>query len=154
MPTINRYSSRRTRLAHAFLSQRLKGAQSYDRIARYFNSSLFELIGELLESGKANETRLKSASEFGKKGLSGDGFAGSFVRQCLFAVAQVSKSDETREGLNYLKTELPDSWASREKINHILIYLAVLRNVCTVAQWHKDAVSAGLLLGAVRNDHV
>ncbi len=50
MPTINRYSSRRTRLDHAFLSQRLKGAQSYDRIAGYFNSSLFELVGEQLES--------------------------------------------------------------------------------------------------------
>ncbi len=123
----------------------------YQELARGFGANDYT---ELLESGKANETRLKSASEFGKKGLSGDGFAGSLVRQCLFAVAQVSKSDETREGLNYLKTELPDYWASREKINHILVYLAALRNVSTVAHWHKDAASAGLLLGAVRNDHV
>ncbi len=50
MTSINRYSSRRTRLDHSFLSQRLKGAQSYDRIAGYFNSSLFELVGEQLES--------------------------------------------------------------------------------------------------------
>ncbi|MEI7846904.1 MAG: anti-phage-associated DUF1156 domain-containing protein [Chloroflexota bacterium] len=123
----------------------------YQELARGFGANDYT---ELLESGKANETRLKSASEFGKKGLSGDGFAGSLVRQCLFAVAQVSKSDETREGLNYLKTELPDYWASREKISHILVYLAALRNVSTLAQWHKDAASAGLLLGAVRNDHV
>ncbi len=123
----------------------------YQELARGFGANDYT---ELLESGKANETRLKSASEFGKKGLSGDGFAGSLVRQCLFAVAQVSKSDETREGLNYLKTELPDYWANREKISHILVYLAALRNVSTVAQWHKDAASAGLLLGAVRNDHV
>jgi adenine-specific DNA methylase len=123
----------------------------YQELARGFGANDYT---DLLESSKANETRLKSASEFGKKGLSGEGFSGSLVRQCLFAVAQVSKSEETREGLNYLKTELPDYWASREKISHILDYLAGLKNVSTVEHWHKDAASASLLLGAVRNDHV
>jgi hypothetical protein len=54
MQTINRYSSHRNRLDHAFLSQRQKGARLYDRIAGYFNSFLFELVGEQLEgmSGK------------------------------------------------------------------------------------------------------
>ncbi|MEI7848530.1 MAG: hypothetical protein WCK35_22200 [Chloroflexota bacterium] len=54
MPAINRYSSRRNRLDHAFLSQRQKGARLYDRIAGYFNSFLFELVGGQLEgmSGK------------------------------------------------------------------------------------------------------
>ncbi len=123
----------------------------YQELARGFGANDYT---DLLESTKANETRLKSASEFGKKGLSGEGFSGSLVRQCLFAVTQVSKNEETRDGLNYLKTELPDYWANREKISHILAYLAVLKNVSTVAHWHKDAASASLLLGAVRNDHV
>jgi superfamily II DNA or RNA helicase len=43
---INRFSSRRQRLDHAFLSAKLKGAQSYKRIAGYFRSSIFELVGE------------------------------------------------------------------------------------------------------------
>ena len=46
MPDINRFSSRRQRLDHAFLSARLKDAQSYKRIAGYFRSSIFELVGE------------------------------------------------------------------------------------------------------------
>ncbi len=46
MNTINRYSSRRERLDHAFLAQRLQGAKSYRRIAGYFRSSIFELVGE------------------------------------------------------------------------------------------------------------
>lgn len=46
MSDINRFSSRRQRLDHAFLSERLKGAQSYKRIAGYFRSSIFELVGE------------------------------------------------------------------------------------------------------------
>jgi SNF2 family DNA or RNA helicase len=46
MSEINRFSSRRQRLDHAFLSDRLKGAKSYKRIAGYFRSSIFELVGE------------------------------------------------------------------------------------------------------------
>jgi len=47
---MNRYSSRRQRLDRTFLADRLKGAQSYDRIAGYFSSSLLEIVGEELES--------------------------------------------------------------------------------------------------------
>ena len=46
MSDINRFSSRRQRLDHAFLSARLKHAKSYKRIAGYFRSSIFELVGE------------------------------------------------------------------------------------------------------------
>jgi len=46
MTKINRFSSRRQRLDHAFLSTRLKDAKSYRRIAGYFRSSIFELVGE------------------------------------------------------------------------------------------------------------
>ncbi len=47
---ILRYSSRRQPLGRSFLAARLQGAQSYDRIAGYFSSSLLELVGEELES--------------------------------------------------------------------------------------------------------
>ena len=50
MDTINRFSSRRQRLDHAFLSARLKDAKSYKRIAGYFRSSIFELVGEEIAS--------------------------------------------------------------------------------------------------------
>src|SRR6476619_6098608 len=46
MSPIQRFSSRRQRLDHAFLSDRLKEAKSYKRIAGYFRSSIFELVGE------------------------------------------------------------------------------------------------------------
>src|SRR5437762_1918546 len=46
MAEIHRFSSRRQRLDHAFLSAKLKGAKSYIRIAGYFRSSIFELVGE------------------------------------------------------------------------------------------------------------
>ncbi len=43
---INRFSSRRQRLDRQFLASRLQDAQSYKRIAGYFRSSIFELVGE------------------------------------------------------------------------------------------------------------
>lgn len=46
MNGIRRYSSRRQRLDHAFLNEKLKGARAYRRIAGYFRSSIFELVGE------------------------------------------------------------------------------------------------------------
>ncbi len=46
MSEIKRFSSRRERLDHAFLTEKLQRATSYRRIAGYFRSSIFELVGE------------------------------------------------------------------------------------------------------------
>ena len=48
-PRIKRFSSLDGRLDQSFLSERLKGAKSYKRIAGYFRSSIFELVGEEIE---------------------------------------------------------------------------------------------------------
>jgi hypothetical protein len=45
---LQRHSSRRNRLDQAVLNQRLEEAVSYDRIAGYFRSSLFEVAGEAI----------------------------------------------------------------------------------------------------------
>lgn len=47
---IHRFSSRRQNLGRDFLAQRLHNARSYDRIAGYFRSSLFDVIGDALET--------------------------------------------------------------------------------------------------------
>lgn len=49
MAGIQRFSSRRQRLDKEFLAQRLQGALSYRRIAGYFRSSIFELVGEEIQ---------------------------------------------------------------------------------------------------------
>lgn len=48
--TLTRFSSRQTPLDHAFLLGKLRGAVSYDRIAGYFRSSIFEVAAEELAS--------------------------------------------------------------------------------------------------------
>ncbi len=58
---IRRYSTRDGRLEHVFLKERLAGAKSYDRIAGYFRSSIFELVGE--EIGQIERVRIVCNSD-------------------------------------------------------------------------------------------
>lgn len=46
MISLNRFSSRHQQLDQTFLKKRLRDAKSYKRIAGYFRSSIFELVGE------------------------------------------------------------------------------------------------------------
>ncbi|HVT27529.1 MAG TPA: phospholipase D-like domain-containing anti-phage protein [Lacipirellulaceae bacterium] len=66
---IQRYSSRRVVLHQAILQQRLAGAVSYDRIAGYFRSSLFEIAGEAL-NGVAGPIRIICNSDCDPQDLS------------------------------------------------------------------------------------
>lgn len=61
MSGIQRFSSRRQRLDKEFLAKRLEGAVSYRRIAGYFRSSIFELVGE--EIGDIPDVRIVCNSE-------------------------------------------------------------------------------------------
>src|SRR5437764_9223747 len=45
-PFLRRFSSRLQRLNHVFLRDRLRDAATYDRIAGYFRSSIFEVAAE------------------------------------------------------------------------------------------------------------
>lgn len=47
---INRYSSRRESITDSLLNKKIKNAKSYDRIAGFFRSSIFEVAGEELDS--------------------------------------------------------------------------------------------------------
>jgi adenine-specific DNA methylase len=123
----------------------------YQELARGFGANDY---AGLLAGDQANETRLKSAIEFGRRGLGGDGFNGSLLRHCLYATYLATQDEGVRAGLNWLKTELPDYWAQRERIIALLDYLAGLGRVSTMPAWQHDGRAAGLLAGAVRNDHV
>lgn len=104
----------------------------------------------MLESGKANQTRLKTATGFKRREWGTEGFGSSLLRHILFAVYQTAEQDSTKVGLNYLKTELPDYWAQRENMVRILRFIGKLQ----IEHWQADAEAARLLAGTVENDHV
>ena len=103
----------------------------------------------LLASNRANEARLKTAGEFGRRDLGTLGFGSTLVRQCLFATHQTRESDGPTAGLTWLKDRenVPDYWASRERIIAVLEYLASLKHVATITHWHAESQAAELLAG-------
>lgn len=123
----------------------------YQELARGFGATDYT---DLLASTKANEARLKTAGEFGRRILTGAGFGASLVRQILVALHQIVRTEETVRGLNWLKTEVPDYWTLRDKILHILDFVGRLDRIGGMAHWSADSAAARLLAGAVRNDHV
>ena len=104
----------------------------------------------LLRTGKANETRLKTASELRRQDLGGASFGASLVRHALYAVWQTTESEDVADSLTWLRDELTEYWPRRETLTAVLRYLAAL----PMDQWRPDAAAARLLAGAVENDHV
>jgi hypothetical protein len=121
----------------------------YQELARGFGVKEYK---PLLESGKANQTRIKTATEFGTKELGNAGFGSTLVRNALFAIREVVQSEEVQQGKNWLRNEVKDYWNQRANIIEILRYLSTMGY--KIDHWKKDADAAGLLAGAVQNDHV
>ena len=119
----------------------------YQEFARGFGVRDYR---DLLHTGKANRTRLKTASEFGRRDLGDSAFGRSLVRHALYAVWRAAESGEVADSLTWLRTELPGYWPQREALAAVLRYLAAL----DADHWRADADAARLVAGAVENDHV
>ncbi len=104
----------------------------------------------LLRTGKANETRLKTASELGRAELGHSKFGASLVRHALYAAWRAAETEDVTESMTWLRTELPDYWNQRDALVAVLRYLSATE----VAHWRQDATAAHLVAGAVANDHV
>jgi len=122
----------------------------YQELARGFGIDEYR---SLLASTKANETRLKSASEFKAREMGDDvgGFGASLVRMALFATYKCSETEGTRDSLNWLKTEVKNYADNRGRIIEILEFFAALAANASMVHWHTDARAAGLVAGALRN---
>lgn len=120
----------------------------YQELARGFGVEEYK---PLLASAKANETRLKTATEFGRKELGHSGFGASVVRHALFATFKTAEDESTRGGITWLKTEVKDYAMNRQRLIEILEFFATLSQIASLPHWHKDAEAAGLLAGALRN---
>ncbi|MDT8896654.1 DUF1156 domain-containing protein [Thermanaerothrix sp. 4228-RoL] len=121
----------------------------YQELARGFGVADYTA---LLANKVANQTRLKTAREFGRRMLGGSGFGGTVLRHVLFAIFQSIEQEDPGAGLNYLKTELSDYWKQREKIVALLNYLSKFRRVSGMPHWRETGEMAELLSVRVRHD--
>jgi len=128
--------------------ERRSGA--YQELARGFGVADYD---DLFAETKANQVRLMTPSELGRKYMQGTGFADTLLRQVLFAVYATVREEDPKAGLDYFKTELSNYWGQRERIMHLLRYLAAQRHNEKMPEWARDGGAADLLLGLVGNDY-
>jgi len=107
---------------------------------------------QMYASTQANLVRLKTPSEFKKSMMSDDEFGKSVLRNTLFAIHQVTSTEQPQNGLNWLKSELDDYWGVRKIIMEILNYLVKTKNYNHMPHWEADAESAAILKGLIFND--
>lgn len=125
----------------------------YQELARGFG---VREVKPILASTTANQTRIKTASEFGNRDLGplgAEGFGGTILRQLLFAVHASRQEESPSAGLRYLKDELVDYWQLRQRLISILDWLAPLAQAEGMEDWKEDADYARLLAGLLRGDH-
>ena len=79
------------------------------------------------------------------------GFGNSLVRHALFATFKAADTESPREALAWLKTEVNEYGANRQRVIALLDYFAALRQNASLGHWHKDAEAAALVAGALRN---
>ncbi len=125
-------------------------AGAYQELAKGFGVK--DYTG-LYHKTKANAVRFKTGSEFKKTGLGSGEFGNTPVRNILFAIHETVRTDDARQGLNWLREETPTYWQERKKMVAVLNYLAALSHIAHMPHWEKDADAAKRLAGAVANDH-
>lgn len=130
-------------------SHREYRAGVYQELARGFGLREYT---HLLASGKANQTRLKTATEFGVKMLGDAGFGKSLVRHALFAIRETVRADTVDVGKRWLRDEVADYWSQRKTLIEVLRYLSNT-GYTMPEHWKNDAEAARLLAGALENDH-
>lgn len=123
---------------------------AYQELAKGFGVRDY---ANLFHQAKANAVRFKTGSEFKKIALGSGEFGSTTLRNILFAIFETVRTDNARQGLNWLREEVPTYWEQRKQIVAMLNYLAGLAHISHMIHWEKDADAAQRLSGAVENDH-
>ncbi len=121
---------------------------AYQELARGFGVKEYKY---LLSSSVANQARLKTSLEFNNRYLGDAGFGSSLVRNALFAIREVIKTEDVQKGKNWLKNEIQDYWNQRKSLMEILFYISKMD--LSQERWKLDAQTASLVMGALKNDH-
>jgi hypothetical protein len=113
----------------------------------------------MLASAAANNVRLKTAKEFGRRDLrragSQDqaedralqGFAGSIVRHVLYGIYAARETERLKSALDWFEANLPDYWSNQPRVLQLLDYIGGIRTEPRLA----EAATARDLRGAVDN---
>ncbi|MES2656991.1 MAG: anti-phage-associated DUF1156 domain-containing protein [Verrucomicrobiota bacterium] len=105
-----------------------KGFKTLDNYQNFAKAFKVRDFRALMGNQKANEARLKSASEFAKSEMSeGTELYGTVLRAVLYAIMELAKETDGSEVLAHLTLNVPDYYADmtrRERVVEIADYLA------------------------------
>ena len=130
---------------------------AYQEMARGFG---VEDYRAMLATTRANQVRLKTAAEFGRRDLKRAGsadraedaaldrFAAGVVRHALYGIREAAESADLRDALIWFRSNLPDYWNRQRLLIGVLDYFAEIRTEVRAA----EAEVAAQLAGAVHND--
>jgi putative DNA methylase len=129
---------------------------AYQEMARGFG---VENYRPMLGSGTANNVRLKTAKEFGRRDLKRAGsedraedrelerFAGGLVRHVLYGIYTARETEQLKTALDWFVASLPDYWSRQHRVIELLDYIGAVRTAARAA----EAEIARALRGAVDN---
>ena len=121
----------------------------YQEMARGFGLRDYKYM---LNTSKANQTRLLTPFEYKNRDLGTEGFSNSLLRNILFAIRETQISEDPEDGRKWLYTELTDYWDRRELILDIFRYIDSRCHF--LEHWKLDITALELLIGRIENDRV
>jgi len=122
---------------------------AYQELARGFGVRDYQ---SLQASATANAIRFKTPTEFKRSNLNSGDFGDTLMRQLLFSVHEVTRTEEVKEGLNYLRAEVPNYWSKRKLLIALLDYVIRFESIEHMPHWQEDVQASKLLAGAIEND--
>lgn len=125
---------------------------AYQELGRGFGVKEYS---DMMANSKANQARLKTASEFAMKYTNENTkFGQSVLRNVLIALYKSSKEEDATKGKVWLRNEVDGYWNERTKIVEMLEYISTLEHIENMKHWEKDAKSAKILAELVKHDGV
>lgn len=125
---------------------------AYQELGRGFGVKEYS---DMMASSKANQARLRTASEFAMKHTNeSSAFGQSVLRNLLIALYKSSKEEDATKGKAWLRNEVDGYWNERSKIVEMLEYISTLEHIENMKHWEKDAKYAKILVELVRHDGV
>jgi len=126
----------------------------YQELARGFGVADYT---DMFQSTSANKARFKTANEFKRRQIGGDGFGSSLTRHLLVALNDSIAEDKASAGITYLRTfyqEDNEYWKKKNLMMEILNFLSRVENIDHMNHWNSTGYYAKILREALRNDGV
>ncbi|NLY45480.1 MAG: DUF1156 domain-containing protein [Tissierella sp.] len=126
----------------------------YQELARGFGVTNYT---DMFQSTSANKARFKTANEFKRRQISGDGFGSTLTRHLLVALNDSIAEDKASAGITYLRTfyqEDNEYWKKKNLMMEILNFLSRVENIDHMNHWNSTGYYAKVLREALRNDGV